>query len=891
MANLISKVSGNLTSSIWALVEAISLLDSEAANTLLTTSYVESQAFTPGAVTIDGIAVKLAARAASPTGTFSVRLAQAGVLVAGTEITINVSDLHLCDVAQNDGGWVFFKFAAPVTLSAATAYTLSAKTSSASQVTLYRDATAGNWSRQLRTTTTQNAIAGDVLHAMGEHTGQATGNDITVTHDSTATTDYGAGVDGLPALTTNRRSIFTCAGAAATNYYLKLSGHLITYGGSIVNFGSPGAEIPRSSTSIVELDPVAAAGMAFLFRGGTINIYGLSRTAGKNIVKSKLNGDLVAGNTNINIVEDTGWLNGDLVLFPATRKTALATNESEFATLSADAGASSFNIASGLANLHYGVDQTIGDVVLLTRNVMFRTTNSARQAYVIVGSRAVVNIEWADFRYFGTSNASFWAFVVNTSTAGGGSFRLDYCTVRDCERRIMNLATVGNATVRNNVFSLNGSTGHDASRFNMSNTSLIFENNFINRAGFSGGANGNTVFLMASSPASFINNIVTDSIDGGCAILINVGLSATDWSAEVYGGRNNGGIALLNNLSSRLGGSIKNFKVWNANGIVLNQIEQDLTISNCILTGNGTNLTLGGGGYNVIVKDSILSGNSKINTTTNLNLQGIAAEINLINCTFSLATTGYAIATNDITISANASISALLTNCIFNGTNFVINNSNLTLSSLLKFENLNQIANNHMWFSKYGSARSTGAGLIDTLVRTAGSLGLRLAPANSVDGMSFSYQVLAKAGSSVYANGFLRKSAAMASDLVTVELFLPGSTVADATYTMSNVADNWEAFVVNASYIGAIDLYATVKITAKTVAAGGYLYIDDLYNGTNKITALDVWENGQPSPIMFEQLGDAAAIWSVAQAAANVDGTVGSKLNSLLELAEFIALK
>lgn len=100
MATRISRASGNFTAAAtWAAVHAGSLLNSEAANTALTTSYVGSSAFAlDGATELDGIAVKIASRASSPSGTMSVELydSTGGASVAGTEVTINVADLSLC---------------------------------------------------------------------------------------------------------------------------------------------------------------------------------------------------------------------------------------------------------------------------------------------------------------------------------------------------------------------------------------------------------------------------------------------------------------------------------------------------------------------------------------------------------------------------------------------------------------------------------------------------------------------------------------------------------------------------------------------------------------------------------------------------------------------------
>lgn len=78
MSTLISK-GGNWTASAsWGVAEATSLLNSESNNTNITTSYVNSQTFTPGVVTIDGIAIKINTRNSSPSGTLSVALDQGG---------------------------------------------------------------------------------------------------------------------------------------------------------------------------------------------------------------------------------------------------------------------------------------------------------------------------------------------------------------------------------------------------------------------------------------------------------------------------------------------------------------------------------------------------------------------------------------------------------------------------------------------------------------------------------------------------------------------------------------------------------------------------------------------------------------------------------------------
>lgn len=427
MAVRIATANGNLTAAgTWATVDATSLLDSEAASTALTTAYVESAAFTPGAITIDGLAVKVAARTGT-TGTFDVRLAQAGATVAGTQVSINVSDVQARDGEQ---GWYFFKFAAPVTLLAATAYTLSAKTTSAAQVNLYRNATAGNWSRLLRTTTTGAPAAGDSMHVLGEWTAAATMTARTVTMDSTAATDYGDGVSANPpGFTIGTGGTVTWGATAATAYILQVSTRLAVYRGGTMNMGTTGTPCPRDSTMVLQFDCVADGDFGLLIYG-TFNGQGQSRSSGKLVEQCLMNADKAAAATTINVDADTGWLNGDDVAIAPTARTS---SQGELRTLSGAAGASSFAITAGLTNAHSGTSPTQGEVILLTRAVRIRSVSTTAMAYVNAAAGAVLAFAWVEFRYHGTSTTNKRGVECDTTVAGGGSANFSYCSFRDFE--------------------------------------------------------------------------------------------------------------------------------------------------------------------------------------------------------------------------------------------------------------------------------------------------------------------------------------------------------------------------------------------------------------------------------------------------------------------------
>ena len=422
MATLLATADGNwLTAATWGLVDATALLDSEAGSTTLTNAYVESQTFTPGAITIDGIAVKVATRAAVPSGTMSVRLSQAAATVAGTEVTINVSDI---DSRNAEQGWYFFKFAAPVLLVAATLYTVAAKTSVASQVGIYRNATPGNWARLVRTTTTQAPAAGDHLHICGEWTAAATKTDRTVTMNETAATDYGDNSKTQPpGLTVNKGGTLTWATTAATTFILRLSTKLFIYTGGVMNMGTVATPCPRDGAHQLEFNCDVADGDFGIQCYGTWVAQGLSRTSGKDVTVCKLNTDEAAAQTTLGVDTDTGWKSGDLIAIAGTTRTA---TEAENRVLNGDAAASTVTVTVGLTNAHSGTSPTQAHVILLTRNVRVESTSTTLMAYVYTGPAAIIDWDWVGFRYLGATTSLKRGIEVDATVAG--TFNMNFCS-------------------------------------------------------------------------------------------------------------------------------------------------------------------------------------------------------------------------------------------------------------------------------------------------------------------------------------------------------------------------------------------------------------------------------------------------------------------------------
>ena len=432
MATLISCATGNFTdASTWALVDTTSYLDSEAASTALTTSYVYTATFTPGAITVDGVAIKIA-NMTTGAATCSLELFNNTDTVSVTTVTINLADIaNTANATAYNRGWMFFKFSASQTLVAGKAYKVGLKLSSVTSqgLTVYRNATAGNWSRMLRTTTTQAPASGDQLHVLGELTGTGTGNDITVTMDNTATTSFGPTVSGGPpqGITVCERGTLTWGTTAATNYYLKWKGGLFIGDGGTINIGTSGTRIPSTSTAILEMG-VVTNGDTFIqsARGATVNIFGYENiTTGSCI--TALSADEAVSSTSIDVVSTSGWANNDEIVIASTSRTG---GECEKRTISSVNSSTNVTISSGLTYAHTGTGTVIAEVIHLTRNVKIRGLNATTGCGYLYFLGGNIKMSYVEIYYMGYATRAAIDYVHYPSE---NRFNAQFCSIHDCE--------------------------------------------------------------------------------------------------------------------------------------------------------------------------------------------------------------------------------------------------------------------------------------------------------------------------------------------------------------------------------------------------------------------------------------------------------------------------
>jgi hypothetical protein len=303
----------------------------------------------------------------------------------------------------------------------------------------------------------------------------------------------------------------------------------------------------------------------------------------------------------------------------------------------------------------------------------------------------------------------------------------------------------------------------------------------------------------------------------------------------------------------------------------------------------GGNASNGSAGYAVGVYGS---GNTFTDCTINSSrVQGVYLGTGSIgnefqNCDMAQIGTN----TIDVFVQSSGLITALFSSCKMGSATLISNYLNTLEGSEIKFHELDDSTSKHRWYTNHGSAWSSGSGLTDTTVRTASSLALAIKPEDNTSGQSWEFLVPAVPSSQCGVFGYGYRNATFSAGTFKVELFLPGSTVADASYTFATTTGSWLPFNISAYYSGSATRYATVRVTAITATAGAYAFIDDLYDaGTgNKIAGLDAWHEGKPSPIMVAADYSAvpALVWGYSDATTSAD-TMGQRQVDALAAADY----
>lgn len=550
MADRVALASGNFTAAgSWGAGDATMRKVDGTTATQVTASNLDSGAFTPGAITVDGVLLNIASRVASPSGTMTVTLRNSTAGTNVTSVTINNADLPAVGTsAVAPGGWIFFKFSASQVLLGATNYVIRITSSVANQCQLYAGA-SNAWNLIMRTTTTGAPAAGERTFIQKEFTGAGTSNAITITQDNNNTTAFG-------------QMNITAGGVLDwvynSNTQLRLTGNLYVWGEGVYQKGT-------------QANPIAAANTAILeFNCSSNGDYGL--TVGHNATwtewgddktyfKTLLAADAASSATSLTVADSIGteWKNGDELCIASTTTTA---SQSEKKAMSADGSGTTLTVAA-LTNAHLGTAPKQAEIGNLTRNSKTRSVGAASAYVLIRGSAGTQTLRWAEFSNLGLATANKRGFE---NQATGGTFDMQYSTIHDCTVAssigfFLNTSPCPTLTFSNNiVYNIytnalniaNAMTG----TWTMSNNLFMLNN-----------SSGGSLVLLADVGGTFTNNTMVS-----CANSSSYGLSINETGVDsgTFSGNTAHSCALYGVRwnSSVTSGTLSSTTVWcNSRGI------------------------------------------------------------------------------------------------------------------------------------------------------------------------------------------------------------------------------------------------------------------------------------------------------------------------------------
>ena len=812
MATKLGVFTGNFTDASWLTVDSTSLLDSESANTALTTSYVLSSTFTPGGITVDGIAIKIASRATgSPANTITVALDSIGSTVSGTETTINVSDIDACSasgtspaVATNEGGWVYFRFnvagtPTPVTLTPAIPYSVKVKLSSTSTaVNLFRDGTAGNWSRMLATTTAAAPASTDILHVMGDGLAAGTVNSYTITMNNTASTTFGAVANTLGAFTVSKRGTLTWGTSASTNYLLTIAGPLIVFSGGTWNQGTSGTPMPSTATAKLLFAVSSNVDSGFIARNGSvINRYGNSIS---------------------------------------TTQTA---SQCEVRTILTVDSSTQVTVTAGLTNAHSGTSPTQAEVINITRNNKVCGTSSSLQAYVLYGTTATVNDSFVEFYNLGSATTNKRGIDVITTT---GSCTITGCAVHD------NVVTSSHGA---NV------TGGTSNNVSLSNTHFWnIHTNAINLAVTTGTANSIsscTALLNVSGPLfniADVGTLLTTLVAVGAA---TNGFTITESFPLAAGAASSG---LVSHSNVNLGISVAGFQIaytltnctaWRnlQTGISVASSATNIVFDTGSAFGNGAGNIILNAHANITFRSWTLNGDTTFSTTVGVAFNSLVYLMFFESCNFgTVSGIKTAHTTGDISF-LNAGGLVVLRNTILASSTEIASQTSMPAApaSMIVSEKHDQTAGLHKRWERFGTA------IIDTTTFRTASPAETLTPSNASFKFNGSPMRFAIAnGTTATVTVYVNKSAAYNGAqprLIVRANPAVGITADTVLATASGGTGSWLTLSGTTASVtddGALEVYVDCDGTAGTVS------IDDwgVTNSSLDAGAMQFWFDGQP---------------------------------------------
>jgi hypothetical protein len=823
---------GNLSSSAtWSKCDSTSFGNYSFANayaTALTTSYVSSATFTPGAITIDGIGIFINSLSGTSTGTVTVSLVTGGTTVSGTAVSVNTSALP-------GNGWVFFKFTTSVTLIAATVYSVQIeKSATGDTINVGRTtSTAGDWCRALRTTTTGSPASTDSVIICGERTGLSSYNAINVYMDSISTSLYCADFN------ISDKGTLGFLAVASTNYYLKIGGNFTIWMGVSFTLGTSGTPLASNVTMTFEM---AASTLFQAWDNSTVTIYGAAKTSW-----TYLTSNAAASQAVLNCTSVTGWANGDSLIITPTDGNH---SHVEFMTISSITG-NAVTLTSNLTYAHSATVAAPAEVGNQTRNIIFKPTSSACCFYMHNNCTCDINnIEFLPGWGGAAGNAGNRGIELGNSNVSNSQYFRNCCVTFGGTANYSGLVITGtnpqNIIVDHNLF-YDCSTGSTINIIPTATSPVVTYTNNLHLTYF--GGSYQLIFNVGPSGITFTNNNFSNFNFFGPQFVFGTSPYASTISGiTIHDGIPSGDTALT----------------LEVNSIVNNPVISNITIARCAGYGVGLNCT---SAPIFTINNLVVSGNLTANdgaicfqSTNTLYYQvivnggTISGNVVVFGYTSSSPSNGY-LRFNGVTFSTNTSdvylqgattnFTMIFDNCTRDESVVFVSGSRTLISS-------NSViivngANDYQWYGQYGSI------LRDNIIYHTASPSMKMIPlsASSIL-LSNLFYFPVTGGVSTTISSWMRGSvvgdAGGAAFNGTASMVIPAnfSLGMMTTLSVNNAGTNgtWTqvSLTFTPTYTGVVGVYFTCEGTT------GWENIDDITSNAARIntTKFDYWYNGQP---------------------------------------------
>lgn len=712
-------------------------------------------------------------------------------------------------------------------------------------------------------------IAGDMTNVSG------TTNPIAVTVDTNVTigsgqNSYGFGGSSstmFPAISIDSGGRLKASRTASATLLVKQM-IVLSYTDGELDYGKTTDRIPSTYKATLMYDPSNNFGYVGIRYSGTMNpaqSYYLSFVgASKAYIKTNYSSGLGTAASPLITSDPVDWSVGDqIVVTPSAGYTTYANTAPTSLTYTDATGynrryftltfaaAHSFKVGdriilSGFTPAAYnGTAFTVDEVPSTTTLRIYGFTSTGITANATVMGTVVGHTSKSEYRYIKTKNSTT-SYVLCT-TAGGAEDALQYSPATTAD--IYNLSSSVQVTVNKRNQSCMYTFDAGAANTTADPTWWILDNCRMDYAGNGGPyclgilANGYT----AGSSSATINNTVFWA-PAGTVIYDSVTPHST-WNISnvVFAGFQSGMTYAM--VTSGYNKTFTNIYAVDISGNFISSSGSSNTYRVLRLwaiapePNSNPAIVLFGNAFNNLFISAYIQGVNSGTINRGISLNGSLSN-KFLNSEFGTVTKHY---DTDIYCTSSTLNTMVFENCLFGSTNLITNYLNQFNGSEIAFQKYQQTTNRHRWYTNTGSARSTGAGLEDTTVKTAGSLNLVLLPENNTVGFAWEFNVLAPATSLSFINGYLQKNATFGSSIAKVELWLPGSdtsSTADASLTADNTTGTWQAFNIYKLYSGTAPGLSTVRITAISSTAGAYVYVADLFNS---VGALNLWNSGKPA--------------------------------------------